>query len=784
MTYLYIFIILFLGGILGVGVYLFSRNLLKKKLIEELELKLFLVRLPHEKREGKDLKQEISRTEQLITALAAFKKPFIFEVAVPHIGEEIHFYVSVPGVMSAAFSKQIQSLWGDADVQYAEDYNIFNYQGAVSGVWIKQKNFFGFPLRTYSESDSDSFTPILGGLSKIQEIGEGGGMQFIVRPAQRSFTKEIKRVLDEIKKGKSIKEALGESVLKETMDIISNALIQKTDKKNEGKLVDQGVEKALEMKLSKQLFEVNVRVMASAPDEFQSKAILEGITAGFSQFQSHDRNELKVMKPRKIEDFVSKFSFREFDEKEALILNSEEFVSLFHFPTAFTEIPKIKNIKFKETPPPTNLPKEGVILGTSRYRGDSRPVRITKEDRRRHVYIVGQTGTGKSVLLNNLATQDIESGDGLCLIDPNGDLFSDMIHKIEGKRVKDVIVFDPSDVSRPLGLNMLEYDPAFPEQKTFIVNEMLNIFDSLYDMKTTGGPMFEQYMRNSLLLLMDDPSDGFTIMEVPRVLADSAFRKKLLIKCKNIIVKDFWEKEAEKAGGEASLANMVPYITSKFNTFIANDYVRPIIAQSKSTLNFRRIMDEGKILLVNLSKGRIGELNAGLLGMIIVGKLTLAAFSRDNLPVEKRRDFYLYIDEFQNFTTPSIATILSEARKYKLCLTIAHQFIAQLKDNIRDAIFGNVGSLVSFRIGPNDAEFLKKQFEPTFDEHNLVNIDNLNAHVKLMIGGQVENPFVMSVSFPERGEERNADAVREFSRLTYGKEREEIENEIYIRLRS
>ncbi len=784
MPYLYLFLVLFLGGILGTGIYGFSRKLLKKKLMEELELKLFLIRFPRESPEGKDMKKEIARTEQLITALASFKKPFIFEIAVPYIGEEIHFYVTVPGSMSDAFIKQIQSLWEHADVSPAEDYNIFNYQGTVLGAWIKQKEFFGFPIKTYAESESDSFTPILGGLSKIQEIGEGGAIQYIVRPASKSYAKEIRYVLEEIKKGKKPKDVIKKSPFAETVKAFSEAVSKKEEIKKEEKIIDEGSVRILEAKLSKQLFEVNVRVLASAPSEFQSSSILDGLMAGFSQFESVGKNELSSMKPKHTRDLVSAFSFREFDSQKSMILNAEEFASLFHFPTAFTEVPKIKTLKFKETPPPAHLPKEGSVLGSSRYHGDSRVVRVTEEDRRRHIYIIGQTGTGKSVMLNNLATQDIESGRGFCLIDPNGDLFSDMLHKISEKRVSDVVVFDPSDLERPLGLNMLEYDPAFPEQKTFIVNEMLNIFDTLYDLKTTGGPMFEQYMRNSLLLLMDDPSKGFTILEVPRVLSDSMFRKSLLEKCRNIIVKDFWEKEAEKAGGEASLANMVPYVTSKFNTFIANDYVRPIISQSKSTLNFRSLMDEGKILLVNLSKGRIGELNAGLLGMIVIGKLTLAAFSRDNIPEEKRRDFYLYIDEFQNFTTPNISTILSEARKYRLCLTLAHQFIAQLKENIRDAVFGNVGSLVAFRVGPTDGEFLKKQFAPIFDENNLINMDNLNAHVKLMIRGQVSDPFVMNVPLPERGKEENAERVREVSRLSYGRHREDVEHELYARLKN
>jgi hypothetical protein len=349
-------------------------------------------------------------------------------------------------------------------------------------------------------------------------------------------------------------------------------------------------------------------------------------------------------------------------------------------------------------------------------------------------------------------------------------------------RLKDVLVFDPGDILRPLGLNMLEYEPARPEEKTFIVNEMQSIFNKLFTAETMG-PMFEQYMRNSLLLLMDDISEPATLMEVPRIFTDAEFRKRKLSRATNPAVIDFWEKEAVKVGGEASLANMTPYITSKFNNFIANDYVRPIIGQPKSAFNFRKIMDEGKILLVNLSKGKIGDINSGLLGMVIVGRLLMAALSRVDIPQEQRRDFYLYIDEFQNFTTESIAAILSEARKYRLNLTIAHQFIGQLTEKIRDAVFGNVGSIIAFRVGADDAEFLVKQFEPVFTENDLINIDNFNAYVKLLIHGQTSKPFNIKTLPTKAGDANLKEKLKEYSRLTYGRERQGVETEILKRLR-
>jgi hypothetical protein len=767
----------------------FFRREQRKRVRELLQLKLFLIRLPRSS-SSKDergsrqevIKQEINFSEQLMSALAAFKKPVVFEVAVPHVGDEIHFYAGVPERYADVFVRQIQSIWADSQVSIAEDYTIFNHDGAASVASVTLKEKFFLPIRTYQEIGTDTFAPILGGLTKISEIGEGGAFQFIMRPAPKDAKKKIFSALQSLKKGRKIKSVLNDSI--DTQDLYK-AATQGTKKKEEPneKIIDEEAVKGLEMKFSKPLFEVNIRVVASAPTKEQADILLDGMTAGFSQFSSPQRNEFKFVRPRNTEQFIYQFVFREFSNAQTITLSSEEFASVFHLPTSHTEIPKIKYLKFKEAPPPPSLPKEGLKIGENNFQGIKSDICLTREDRRRHLYIVGQTGTGKSVLLNNLSGQDMQNGEGLCVMDPNGDLVEDVLGRVPRERVKDVIVFDPGDMSRPLGLNMLEYDPEHPEQKTFIINELMTIFDTLYDLKNTGGPMFEQYARNALLLLMDDPNDGYTLMEVPKVLSDSEFRKKLLAKCKNYLTKDFWEKEAEKAGGEASLANLVPYISSKFNTFIANDYMRPIIAQSKTSLNFRKIMDEGKILVVNLSKGRIGDLNASLLGMIIVGKLTIAAFARGDVPMNERKDFYLYIDEFQNFTTPSIATILSEARKYRLNLTIAHQFIGQLSDKIRDAVFGNVGSIIAFRIGADDAEFLVKQFEPVFTESNLINIDNLNAHAKILVKDKVYPPFNIFEPFPPRGDKELAELVKEHSRLVNGRPREIVEEEIFNRLK-
>jgi len=763
----------------------------KEQLREELQMKNYSIKLPKGSLEGKDLKQEINLSEQVFVALLALKKPFALEVAVPHVGDEIQFFISVPGGMGDVVGRQIQAIWADAQVVEVSEFNIFNYTGFSSGAFLAQKELYAIPMRTYQETNTDTFLSILGAFARINEIGEGASLQIMVRPASSTRKKQLMKAIQELRKGKKLKDALGGAPLvslKDVQEIITLGPTSQPQKSQEPKMIDEGVVKSVEQKASKPLLEVNIRAVASAANEIQANSILEGILAGFSQFSSPGKNEFSIRKPKNLQKLFYKYAFREFDSAEMMILNSEELVSAFHFPTAFTNIPKVASVLMKEAPAPSNLPTEGICVGLNRYRGISREVRITRDDRRRHVYEIGQTGTGKTVFLGYLSNQDIENGEGLCIMDPNGDFAVETLARVPKSRAQDVVYFDPSDLRRPFSLNMLEYNTQFPEQKTFAINEIVGILDALYNLKETGGPMFEQYLRYSLLLLMDEGvltsrnNEHFTLLEIPRVLSDSDFRHDLLSKCTSILAKNFWEKEAEKAGGEASLENIVPYITSKFNGFIANDYMRPIISQPKTTLNFKDIMDNGKILVANLSKGKIGELNARLLGMILVGKLTMTAFARGDTPIDQRRDFYLYMDEFQNFLTPSVTTILSEARKYRLCLTLAHQFIGQLDDKIKSAIFGNVGSYVVFRVGAEDAEFLERQFLPVFKKENIINLPNLNAYAKVIINGQVGDAFNLFIPFPSRGNKDMIPLLQELSGLKYGRPREDVEREVNARM--
>ncbi len=776
-------------GLAGAGVPLVIygyRRLRRGVLSRSLQMELLSIQIPSQHDfDHIDFKEEINKSDQLFSSLASIGVPFVFEAAVPFVGAEIHFYVAVPKRFVQSVVQQILGIWNDARVEEVSDYTIFHPGGTVVGAFVRLAHDPAIPVRTYEEVGSDTFSQLLSGLAKVNEIGEGAAIQIAARPARHSEAKRIRELAKKIQRGEKLPEDVASpfisfsDVRDALMDGSKGAHIEREEQKGRV-VVDEERVAAIQQKLERPLFEVTVRLVASAPSRHQADGLLENLSAGFSQFSAPNRNEFTLRKPSNISSFIYNFTFRQFESRHRMVLNTRELASIFHLPTPLNTTPRIRWLKAKDAPPPATLPNTGVMVGNSVFRGDVRPVRITDEDRRRHIYIVGQTGTGKSTLIDTMLVDDIQRGKGVCIIDPHGDLVESILTHIPPEREQDVIVFNPADYARPLGLNMIEYDTARPEEKTFIVNEMQGIFNKLFSADTMG-PLFEQYMRNALLLLMEDAkNEPATLVEVPRVFTDPEFRKRKLSRINNPIVIDFWEKEAERAGGEASLANITPYITSKFNNFIANDYMRPIIGQTHSVLRFRQIMDGGKILLVNLSKGKIGDINAGLLGMIITGKILMAALGREK---EQRNDFNLYIDEFQNFTTDSIVSILSEARKYGLNLTMAHQFIAQLTEPIRDAVLGNVGSIITLRVGVQDAEFLEKEFSPVFSANDLINIDNFNAYVKLLINGQTSKPFNIQTLSADSGDPEIAGRLATRSRELYGVDRETVERDIYNRLR-
>ncbi len=769
-----------------------------------LHMTLYEITLPekNEDEREKALKEVISSMEQFYSGMMSVQDKnndgtgyFTIELAVSNHNDEFSFNVAVHDSKKSLFEKQMLSIFHNAKIiEKKDDYNIFNEKGVTVASHAHYAKNSIWPLKTYDQFDHDPLNSILNSFSKIKTHGEGAAIQIIIKPEGDSHIKRYKKTLEDIKKGEKISEAIAkndEGISKYVSSFfkgigsIAQSKEEKEKEKEKMKEAAQNVDEIsveqIKLKMSSPIALVNIRVVASAPNEVIAQQILGDIESSFNQFENTHGNKLTFERVKKsdLKVLLYDFSFRLLNEKHRLLTNLKELTSLIHFPvTSLKSSPHLKVAKAGSAAAPLELAREGVILGNNRDRGVETKVFMAPDDRLRHFYVIGQTGTGKTTLLKNMIAQDIANGEGVCMIDPHGSDVEDMLALIPKHRYEDVIYFDPSYTARPMALNMLEYDSRYPEQKTFVVNEMLSIFNKLFDMKTAGGPMFEQYFRNAVLLVMEDPSSGNTLLDVSRVLSNKVYREMKISRCKNPIVVQFWKEVAEKAGGEASLANIVPYITSKFDVFLSNDIMRPIIAQESSSINFREIMDTKKILLVNLSKGRLGDINANLIGLILVGKILMSALSRVDSLGKNLPPFYLYIDEFQNVTTNSISTILSEARKYKLSLTVAHQFIAQLEEGIRDSVFGNVGSIAAFRVGAEDAEYLEKQFSPVFTAKDIMSIDNRNAYLKMLANGRPVKPFNIETLPPPQGDRSVSASIKELSYLKFGKDRAQVEEEI------
>lgn len=711
---------------------------------------------------------------------------YALEIAVAEGSDDIVFYVAVPSQYVDLFHKQTLALYPSASlIEQPHDYNIFvpNGQSVVARASLEKYHIY--PLANRDSLKADPMAILLNAFSKIERQGGGAALQMIVHRPSRSYTELYEGIVNRVRDGLKPKEAIARSsfsgdLISSFKDMVMNKGANDTDKPDP--TPDQEALELFAEKKASPVVEVNLRLVASSTTGERAGQILSEIEAVFNQFARQGGNRF-VFKPytgRALTQAIRSFSFREFLKAEVLPLSISELSTILHFPGAMTAAsPQFKQAGVKTAAAPTLMPEVGTLLGLNEHRGGRKEIRLTEEDRLRHFYIIGQTGTGKTTLMKNMLIQDIEAGAGVCFIDPHGTDIEDVLGSIPEARYEDVVYFDPARLDQVVGLNMLEYDQNRPEQKTFVVNELFSIFKKLYGANPEAlGPMFEQYFRNATLLVMDDPDSGNTLMDISRVMSDSTYRRLKLERAQNPVVTQFWREIATKAGGEASLENIVPYIVSKFDVFTANEYMRPIIGQQHSSFNFRQLMDERKILLVNLSKGRLGEINANLIGMIIVGKLLMAALSRVDDASRSFAPFYLHMDEFQNISTDSIVAILSEARKYKLGLTIAHQFIAQLDEEIKEAVFGNVGSLAAFRVGPEDAHFLENQFQPTFDHHDLIGLPNRTAYLRILADGVPTRPFSLSTMAPPEIDPSRVGEIVKKSYAKYGRPKEEVEASI------
>ncbi len=721
-------------------------------LYKSLHMTLFEITLPppaDEADKSKGFKEFIGAMEQFYAGMQSISSDkknekenyFTLEVALGNQSDEVVVYAAIPNKHLSLFEKQILAFYYNAKVrEVTDDYNIFNENGGSAGAYASLAERGVMPIKTYDNIEHDPMNTILNVFSKLQTKGEGAAIQLVVAPAGDKFINEFHMILDDVKDGMSVKHAadnfykFNQAFLKAGKDLIFGA--KKEEEKKEKymkgrRAVDEGAAEKIGNKVKSTIMKANIRVIASAENRERALAILQEIESSFNQFSEAASNSFifEEAHGNNLKQLFRDFSFRSFSAEKIMPLNLKELASVFHFPVGIGSQPQLKEAKAGIAPVPLEMGQEGIVLGVNSYRGKDTEIHLAREDRLRHFYVIGQTGTGKTNIMLNMIAQDIRNGDGCCYVDPHGTDIQTILSRIPKERIDDVIYFDPAYTARPMGLNMLEYDPKYPEQKTFVVNEMMGIFNKLFDMKIGGGAMFEQYFRNSAFLVMEDPASGSTLLEITRVLADKEFRDLKLSRCKNPIIKQFWVS-AEQTTGDQSLANFVPYISSKFDNFISNDIMRPVVLQQNSVFNFRKIMDERKILLVNLSKGRLGDINANLIGLVLVGKIQMAALSRVDMFGQPMNDFYLYIDEFQNVTTDSIASILSEARKYRLSLNIAHQYITQLEENIKNAVFGNVGSMAVFRVGTEDATFLEPKFKPIFTAQDITKLDNYNCQIR------------------------------------------------------
>ncbi|MCL4382457.1 MAG: DUF87 domain-containing protein [Patescibacteria group bacterium] len=720
----------------------------------------------------KDNEIKIDAAEQMFASLHSLTKSgfFSFLKLQEHLSfeivglpEDIRFYVHCPKNIQDLVEKQINGAYPGADIKEVEEYNLFGEKGKVAFASLKLKNVNYYPLKIYKDLPTDPLSLMTSALAKMGE-GEGAAIQILISPVNSKWQSIGRGYIGKIKR-------------------------READPEKARFTVDQKILEAIEQKCSKPGFATCIRLVVASATKEQASAHLQNLTAVFEQF-ANDLNSFKKARLFSKRSFMIDFIYRYFPTisvpffGKTGILNSEELATIFHFPNKQVETPHLFWLNAKKAPAPQQISTSGLFLGESVYRGIKRPVYIEKGDRSRHIYIIGKTGVGKSELLKSMILQDIKNGEGVCFIDPH-DTIDKILPLIPPERAEDVIYFDPSDTERPLGLNMIE---AYTEQQQHMVTtSIIGLMYKLYDPYKTGiiGPRFEHAIRNAILTVMAEP--GSTFVEVVRCLTDSNFVQEILPKVQDPMVRRYWTDQIAQTA-DFHKSEVLDYIVSKFGRFVTNKLIRNIIGQSKTAFDFRKAMDEGKIILVNLAKGKIGEENTSFLGTIIVPKILMAAMSRTDVSEEKRRDFYLYVDEFQNFATPDFATMLSEARKYHLAITVANQFIGQMEEEVKNAVFGNVGTLIAFRVGVTDANFIQHEFQPVFNEADLINVDRYNAYIRTIVNMEAVPPFSVDMTKDLAAEEKAkndkvAEAIKKLSALKYGKPKELIEAEIAQRSR-
>ncbi len=804
-------IIIVIGSVAAPVVFLRSRRSMREQKNYERGLKMvpLLINLPPPSedlqgggRDQRDLTDETISKAQIIYNIIAstlqkgFKakfygqRHFAFEIIGTH--GFVYYYAAVPVALVDVVKQAVTSAYPAARLEEVAEHNIFSPVGKVIstvGGELNLKSSFAYPIATYQDLKRDAMVSLLNALSTLEKE-DGAGIQILMRPADPGWRKTATGLASKKRKGKE--GSKGAEAVSNGFKQFMTAFVKPPDdnsgkgeeKPKELSALEQQVLDSIDDKTRHPGYEVMIRVVASSNVSQRAQAILNNVVATFSLYDAPGKNGFKYTPAKDMESFVTGYIMRFFPQKKNKnILNAVELATLFHFPDGQNApTSQLTRQMSKQVDGPRNMPDEGLLLGYNVFRNVKKPVRLALGDRQRHMYAVGQTGTGKSTFLENLALQDMLNGDGFAFIDPHGDTAEKILSMVPKERTEDVIYFSPADLEYPMGLNLFEFNN--PDQKDFLIQETLNMLYKLYDPQHQGimGPRYEHLFRMAALTVMADPAGG-TFIDIPKLFRDPQYVKQKLQYVTDQNVIEFWTKEMPQSQRSNDFGEVVSWFVSKFGAFLSNEMMRNIIGQTKSSFDLRDVMDNKKILLVNLSKGRVGDLNSKLLGMIFVMKFQAAAMSRASIPESERKDFALYVDEFQNFSTDSFATIMSEARKYHLNLIVANQFTTQLTEEIRDAVFGNMGTIVSFRIGQNDVEAITKYFQPTFDSDDLLRIPNHNAIVRTLVGGVPTNPFSMA-TLPPLGNPNSQlfNALKQLSAAKYGKPRAAVEKEVFARL--
>lgn len=761
-----------------VALVLYVLSTYKRKKVEKhyaYNLTFLQVRLPA------DNEIEIKSAEHMFSNLMGFRKGFwqtmfagqyriSFEIVAKSTG--IGFYVVIPDDIAPLVEKQINAAYPLAEIDIVNPQEIWDRGEYTQVAEIKLKGPSYYPIKVYEDLKNDSLSSLTNAMSKLSD-DEVIAVQFVIQPAPDSW------------------RAVGQAYM---------SRVRQKAAASEGKAgMDTAFLEGVEKKISNAGFYTKIRVIALDKDKISAESNVQNLSSAFEQFTDVRFNKFY----RKTgwfgfnEKVVDDFIYRRIHVKDwtlpvigiqlysdTPILNTVELATVFHFPNKNVGTPNILWLTARRSSAPVNVPEEGLYLGKSIFRGVEKNIYMREKDRARHFYIIGQTGTGKSQFMMSLVLQDIKNGEGVAVIDPHGSDVDELLEKIPPEREKDVILFDVSDTERPMGLNILE--AGSEEEKHMVVNSFIALLYKLYDPNNQGimGPQLERAIRNVMLTAMVEPDS--TMVDVLRLLIDTKYAQKFITKLTDPLVKRFWTDEMAKTT-EFHKSEKMGYFVSKFDRFVTERLMRNILGQPKSAINFSEIMEQKKILLVDLSKGKIGEENSNFLGLILVPRILSAALARHKfLGKQDFPNFYLYVDEFQNFATPDFATILSEARKYKLNLTVAHQFVAQLQEEIKNAIFGNVGTMTIFRVGGDDAELLEPYFQPTFMKTDLANLPIGNCYTRILVDGQPTQPFSMKIDWDAitktPRDKSIAERIREDSRMKYGVPVKDVEAHINDRI--